>query len=103
MWGLIKFDLDWLAQGDATVGLNGCDLWEETTDPNFLWNRVTQRRALVWGQRFAEEMGDGGRAAGYAKAAAAADLQDPVADHTDTGGGFITECPASGGGASCQK
>ena len=49
VWGLIKYDLDWLAQGDPTVGLNGCDLWEETTDPNFLWNRVTQRRALVWG------------------------------------------------------
>ena len=52
---------------------------------------------------FAEQMGDGGRAAGYSRAAMADDLQNPVADHTEADGGFITECPASGGGASCQK
>jgi len=100
LWPLIKFDLDWLARVNGTVDLETCDLWEETVDPNFLWNRATMRSALLAGSSFAQRLGDTVREAEYARAAD--DFADPVADHVD-GGGFLTECPTSGGTDSCTE
>jgi glucoamylase len=100
LWGLVKFDLDWVAQ-TGTVSLTTCDLWEETVDPNFLWNRAMMRAALLEGSTFASMMGDDARASSY-KEAAASLLKDPVVDHTASDGS-LTECPAAGGSDSCQQ
>jgi glucoamylase len=99
LWKLVQFDLDWLAQGESTIGLNTCDLWEETEDSNFLWNRVTMRAALLEGNKFAVEMGDTDRAAKYLQAA---ELAAPLSDHLHASG-FLTECPADGGSDSCVQ
>jgi len=98
LWKLIQFDLDWLAQGESTIGLTTCDLWEETQDSNFLWNRVTMRAALLEGHSLAVQMGDDGRAATYLQAA---DFGSPLSDHLHAG--FLTECPADGGSESCVQ
>jgi glucoamylase len=99
LWKLVQFDLDWLAQGESTIGLDTCDLWEETQDPNFLWNRVTMRAALLSGNQFATDMGDTDRAAKYLQAA---ESVTPLSDHLHASG-FLTECPADGGSDSCLK
>lgn len=43
---LAQKDLDWLAEHHA---MESCDLWEETRDADFLWNRVVHLSALVEG------------------------------------------------------
>ncbi|CAK0861965.1 unnamed protein product, partial [Prorocentrum cordatum] len=102
LWNLIKSDLDWVASPDS-VALESCDLWEETTDSNFLWNRAMMRSALLEGQSLATRMGDASRAQAYLEAAERI-IGDPLSDHVmeEADGGFITECPASGGGSSCR-
>ena len=45
----IKFDLDYIVSG---YNSNTCDLWEEITDTNFFWNRVTMKKALILGNEF---------------------------------------------------
>lgn len=98
LWKLVQFDLDWLAQGESTIGLNTCDLWEETQDSNFLWNRVTMRAALLEGHKLAAQMGDDQRASTYLQAA---DFGAPLSDHLHAG--YLTECPADGGSESCVE
>jgi hypothetical protein len=84
------------------------DLWEDSRDSNFLWNRVTQRRALDEGALFAVQMGDKDRSNRYQDAAVQY-IGDPVATHlkqtvlragAGAGAGasrsYITECPATG-------
>jgi glucoamylase len=53
--GAIKYDLDWIVNGFNT---DTCDLWEEITDPDFFWNRITMKKALILGYRFAMGMND---------------------------------------------
>mmetsp|Transcript_77970 Transcript_77970/g.252946 ORF Transcript_77970/g.252946 Transcript_77970/m.252946 type:complete len:1172 (-) Transcript_77970:347-3862(-) len=105
LWELIKFDLDWLASGDA-ISADTCDLWEETTDQSFLWNRIVMRSALLQGYNFAVSMGDSDRAAVYL-AAVRNKLDDVLSDHLQFNasalGSFITECPVFGGGAGCEQ
>jgi len=99
LWKLIAFDLDWLAQGVQSIDLLTCDLWEETTSTDFLWNKATMRQALVQGEAFAQQMGDYGRAASYKKAVNQY-LQNPFYDHFSNDG--FTECPVVLGG-SCKE
>lgn len=104
-WGLAKLDLDWLARSDGSnVKLSTCDLWEETIDPNFLWNRAAMRAALLQGHAFASEIGDTVRAELYL-ASADTFVQDPFQEHTESlqNGGYATECPAENAGQSCQQ
>ncbi len=53
--GAIKYDLDWIVTGFDS---DTCDLWEEITDPDFFWNRVTMKKALIRGYQFAMKMND---------------------------------------------
>lgn len=60
--GAIKFDLDYVVSGYAS---NTCDLWEEVRDPDFFWNRVTMKKAMIVGAAFAKQMGDSASADKY--------------------------------------
>lgn len=60
--GAIKYDLDYVVSG---YNSSSCDLWEEQRSHNFFWNRVTMRRAMIEGARFAEAMGDSESALNY--------------------------------------
>jgi len=60
--GAIKYDLDYIVTGYDS---NTCDLWEEIRDPDFFWNRVTMKKALLLGADFAEAMGDSASASAY--------------------------------------
>ena len=53
--GAIKYNLDWIVNG---FNSNTCDLWEEITDGDFFWNRITMKKALILGYKFAMGMGD---------------------------------------------
>lgn len=50
--GLIKYHLDWIVNNYTSTT---CDLWEEVRSNDFFWNRLTMRRALLMGAKFAEE------------------------------------------------
>jgi glucoamylase len=65
--GAIKYDLDYLLSGYSS---STCDLWEETWDTNFFWNRITMKKALLLGAKFATEMGDSASASKYSNMAA---------------------------------
>jgi glucoamylase len=41
VWKLITFDLDWLSKSKDSSHELGCDLWEETTANDLLWNKVS--------------------------------------------------------------
>lgn len=103
-WDIIRSDLDWII-GEG-MNKSTCDLWEETKDKDFLWNRMTMRAALMHGHHFALDSGDKERAAHYLHAAKV-HLGDPLADHLiehkkATGVGVLTECRVSGSGLGCR-
>jgi glucoamylase len=102
LWSLIKNDLDWIITG-SNSNETTCDLWEETTDSNFLWNRVTMRSALLAGAAFAAKMGDTARAVAYRNFVDTR-FGNTLLDHVqgDLASGYLTECPASGGSDSCR-
>lgn len=50
-----------------------CDLWEEYTNDDLFWNRITMKKAMIRGAQFAENMGDAQSAATYRDTAAAID------------------------------
>ncbi|CAE8614635.1 unnamed protein product [Polarella glacialis] len=110
LWRLARLDLDWLAKEDGQSGTNversTCDLWEETTDSNFLWNRVVMHAALVEGAEFAAEELDSARAESYLRAANSY-IGDPFSDHVSQysffSPRFLSECPVDGAGASCRS
>lgn len=60
--GAIKYDLDYVVNGYAT---NTCDLWEEVSNPDFFWNRITMKKAMIAGAKFATMMNDTSSAAVY--------------------------------------
>lgn len=60
--GAIKYDLDYILTGWNS---NTCDLWEEIRDADLFWNRVTMKKALLMGEKFATKMGDSASAAAY--------------------------------------
>lgn len=54
-------------------GSSTCDLWEEYTNADLFWNRITMKKAMLAGAVFAENMGDAASAAAYSSTAAAID------------------------------
>eukprot|EP00928_Gymnodinium_smaydae_P063791 TRINITY_DN47284_c0_g1_i1.p1 TRINITY_DN47284_c0_g1~~TRINITY_DN47284_c0_g1_i1.p1 ORF type:complete len:492 (+),score=131.14 TRINITY_DN47284_c0_g1_i1:54-1529(+) len=101
IWNLVQFDLDWLAEGASTIGLETCDLWEETRSSDLLWNRVTMRAALVRGAALGREVGDFVAAERYA-AAVAQFLVDPLEGHRNTNSS-LTECLVLGASDDCSR
>jgi glucoamylase len=53
--GAIKYNLDYIVDGYKSVT---CDLWEEITDPDFFWNKITMKMALYMGIEFSKNFGD---------------------------------------------
>ena len=68
--GAIKHDLDYVVEGWDS---NTCDLWEEVRSKDFFWNRVTMKKAMIQGAKFAEKMGDTASAGTYRDTAAKID------------------------------
>jgi len=103
LWELIKFDLDWLAAGEA-FNMSTCDLWEETRGHDFLWNRLTMRQALLMGEPMALAMGDKRRAEAY-RASAHNLMKNPLQSHLKAVGDnvFITECSTTEPGDGCRN
>lgn len=66
--GIIKRDLDWVANGGWAS--TTCDLWEEVQSTDFFWNRMSHNRALYEGAAFATLMGDSQSSSIYSKAQA---------------------------------
>jgi glucoamylase len=60
--GIIKYDLDYILGG---YNSNTCDLWEETWSTDFFWNRITMKKAMILGSKFASQMGDSSSASKY--------------------------------------
>jgi len=104
IWALARFDLDWLANGTSNIERESCDVWEENSDKDFVWNRASMRSALLLGQAFAKRMGDQQRAATYQRVAESY-VKDPFAEHLEgrAGGCFLAECPPRGQGPTCKK
>ena len=50
---LAEKDLDWLAEHHA---MESCDLWEETRDGDFFWNRVVHLSALTEGSESSKDV-----------------------------------------------
>jgi len=82
--GLVKHDLDWVAENWQQ---NGCDLWEEIQSTDFFWGRYTMRAGLHVGAELAEKMGDSDSAARYRSVKA--DIEKTLAGHYD--GNFVFE------------
>ena len=80
--GLVKNDLDWVAENWAS---SGCDLWEELTSNDFFWNRYVDRASLHMGAQFADQVGDADAAAKYR--AASKQIEQTLMAHYD--GGFV--------------
>jgi len=108
LWDLASLDLEWLAKNPD---MDTCDLWEETLDRDFLWNRAARvapqtprvtHAALVEGRAMALQQGDTTRAERFAAAAVAL---PPTANHIAEaeGGTFLTNCPAENPGPACQR
>ncbi|CAK9047113.1 unnamed protein product [Durusdinium trenchii] len=97
LWPLAKKDLDWLVDNFA---MNSCDLWEETRDDDFVWNRVVQLSALAEGADFTENPNDKQR---YLDAIQ--QKGEPLANHIagESGEEYITNCPASNMGEDCVR
>jgi len=53
-WPTIKYNLDYIVSG---YNSDTCDLWEEITNKDFFWNRVTMAKALSLGSKFAKTIG----------------------------------------------
>jgi len=105
VWALVKFDLDWLANG-TNIALMSCDLWEESRDRDMLWNRMMQRAALIRGVTFANAMGDTARSASY-QAALNQYLANPLDTHTKPHpmhmGTVLSQCPNNDPDSECHR
>ncbi len=86
--GAIKYDLDYVVSGYSS---NTCDLWEEIRDPDFFWNRVTMKKALIAGAAFATQMGDSASAEVYSSTMRAINATLYSAHFN---GDFVQECAA---------
>lgn len=84
--GAIKYDLDYVVSG---YNSNTCDLWEEIRDPNFFWNRITMKKAMIVGADFATKMGDTASATTYTNMMHTIN-STLYNDHWN--GGFVQEC-----------
>lgn len=82
--GLVKYDLDWVAQNWQQ---SGCDLWEEIQSNDFFWGRYTLRAGLHAGAALADKMGDSASAARYRSVKA--DIEKTLEGHYD--GTFVFE------------
>ncbi|ORX68759.1 Six-hairpin glycosidase [Linderina pennispora] len=60
---VIKADLEYVAN-NWNADSQGCDIWEEVRGNHF-YTRMIQRRAMIEGAQFANQMGDPGAAAWY--------------------------------------
>jgi glucoamylase len=86
--GAIKYDLDWVVNG---YNSNTCDLWEEIRDPDFFWNRITMKKAMIVGAEFAQAMGDYTSANAYT---AAMQQINSTLYSSHYNGAFVQECNA---------
>lgn len=93
--GAIKYDLDYVVTEYAT---NTCDLWEEIRDPDFFWNRITMKKAMIVGAAFARQMGDTVSADTYTKALNAIN-GTLYSKHFN--GGFVQECGSRTRDSAC--
>lgn len=84
--GAIKYDLDYIVDNYNT---STCDLWEEIRDPDFFWNRVTMKKALILGASFASMMKDDSTAKIYQTAMAEINAT-LYASHYN--GAYVQEC-----------
>lgn len=75
--GAIKYDLDWIINHWSTT--TGFDPWEDLQDLNIFWNKMHQRKALVYGAQFATAMGDTSMAQKYTQVAA--DIESSILTH----------------------
>jgi len=53
-WPIIKYNLDYIINGYDDIT---CDLWEEITNNDFFWNRVTMAKAVSLGAKLASKLG----------------------------------------------
>jgi len=83
--GAIKYDLDYIITG---YNSNTCDLWEEIKDTDMFWNRITMKKALIMGAKFATKMGDSASAAQYT---ATMNLINATLYSNHFNGGFVQE------------
>lgn len=68
--GAIKYDLDYVINN---YGSSTCDLWEEYTNSDLFWNRITMKKSMLLGATFAKKMGDSSSASSYTNTASAID------------------------------
>ena len=66
--GAIKYDLDWIAEHWSNTP--SFDLWEDDYTTSIFWNKIHQRKALVYGSQIAFKMGDNTSGNNYQKVAA---------------------------------
>jgi len=85
--GAIQRDLAYLTAGGWSS--NTCDLWEEVRSSDFLWNKLSMKRALLHGAAFATARGDAATAASYKSTAAA--IASALASSSHFTGDFIFE------------
>jgi glucoamylase len=84
--GAIKYDLDYVVDNYMT---NTCDLWEEIRDPDFFWNRITMKKAMIVGEAFATQMGDSASASKYRSTMLAI---NSTIHSSHFNGAFLQEC-----------
>lgn len=94
---LAKKDLQWLVLNHR---MESCDLWEETRDEDFLWNRVVQLAALTEGHQLDLEPWQKSRVL-----AAIHEKGEALTNHLAGAGGeqYLSNCPASGSGDDCLR
>lgn len=105
---MARSDLDWLSERRdgrcVNVQLTSCDLWEETEDRQFLWNRAMMQAALLEGAELALEDADAARHELYLKV-----VQDCIgnpffSNHAEfDAGSFLTECPTDDESDACKQ
>lgn len=77
--GAIKYDLDWIINNWSTT--TGYDPWEDLESLNIFWNKMHQRKALVYGAQLATQMGDTSMAQKYQQVAS--DIETSILTHWD--------------------
>lgn len=109
-WKLARQDLDWLTsmQSNASIKATNielltCDLWEETTDTNFFWNKAVMRLALLEGVEYAVKVGDFRRGETYLHAVRT-HFDPKLRSHTAWSlfGDYLAECPPQSSSESCR-
>lgn len=83
---IIKTDLDYIVTEWQTPAY---DLWEEIKDKNLFFTKMVQRKGLIEGAKFFDQMGDFQRADNYSKIAN--QMTESLNQHWNLGRGYFTE------------